>query len=166
MVSIKPKWCKLIDSGKKTIEVRKTAPKEVPFKAYIYCTKSGGYILPYDDLSDFYNGKVIGEFICYRIDAICPDVFVVREDAERALEGSCISVNEFKKYMKCVPGTPLYVLKDAYAWHISDLVIYDKPKELSEFHSGRSVYEIKAGKLSYTGIKRPPQSWMYVEVAE
>ncbi len=36
--------------------------------------------------------------------------------------------------------------KNCYAWHISDLVIYDKPKELSEF-----------------GINRAFQSWGYVE---
>ncbi len=40
LMSIKPKWCKLIFSGEKTIEVRKTAPKlETPFKVYVYCTK-------------------------------------------------------------------------------------------------------------------------------
>ena len=39
LLSIKPKYVELIASGKKTIEVRKTAPKEVPFKAYIYETK-------------------------------------------------------------------------------------------------------------------------------
>ena len=40
MLSIKPKWCELIASGKKTIEVCKTKPKlETPFKCYIYCTK-------------------------------------------------------------------------------------------------------------------------------
>lgn len=40
IASIKPKWCELIVSGKKTIEVRKIAPKEVPFKVYMYCTVS------------------------------------------------------------------------------------------------------------------------------
>lgn len=40
LISIQPKWCELIASGKKTIEVRKTKPKlETPFKVYIYCTK-------------------------------------------------------------------------------------------------------------------------------
>ena len=39
LISIKPNWCKLIWSGMKTVEVRKTRPKlETPFKAYIYCT--------------------------------------------------------------------------------------------------------------------------------
>lgn len=40
MLSIRPKWCEKIASGEKTIEVRKSAPKEVPFKCYIYCTKA------------------------------------------------------------------------------------------------------------------------------
>ena len=40
LISIQPKWCELIASGKKTIEVRKTRPKlETPFKCYIYETK-------------------------------------------------------------------------------------------------------------------------------
>ena len=40
LISIQPRWCKLIANGKKTVEVRKTKPKlETPFKAYIYCTK-------------------------------------------------------------------------------------------------------------------------------
>lgn len=40
ILSIKPKWCELIASGQKTVEVRKTRPKiETPFKCYIYETK-------------------------------------------------------------------------------------------------------------------------------
>ena len=39
LISIRPKWVEKIANGQKTIEVRKTAPKEVPFKGYIYCTK-------------------------------------------------------------------------------------------------------------------------------
>ncbi len=41
LISIQPKWVEKIANGEKTIEVRKTAPKcGLPFKAYIYCTKS------------------------------------------------------------------------------------------------------------------------------
>ncbi len=40
LLSVRPKWCELIASGKKTVEIRKTRPKiETPFKCYIYCTK-------------------------------------------------------------------------------------------------------------------------------
>ena len=36
LISIRPKWCELIASGEKTIEVRKTRPKlETPFKGWV-----------------------------------------------------------------------------------------------------------------------------------
>ena len=41
LISIQPKWCKLIAEGEKTLEVRKTRPKlKTPFKCYIYCTNN------------------------------------------------------------------------------------------------------------------------------
>ena len=70
LISIKPKYCELIASGQKTMEVRKTRPKiETPFKCYIYCTKDfyrkgDGYF------QGKYCGKVIGEFVCDKIDKI------------------------------------------------------------------------------------------------
>lgn len=93
VLSIKPKWCGLIASGEKEIEIRKTRPKiETPFKCYIYCTKDGtpvygdnkcyvtdtlGLLNPkikqsFKSTSKLYewNGKVIGEFICNNIDRI------------------------------------------------------------------------------------------------
>lgn len=46
LISINPKWCELIASGKKTVEVRKTRPKlETPFKCYIYCTNTKVLVL-------------------------------------------------------------------------------------------------------------------------
>ena len=76
--------------------------------------------------------------------------------------------------------------KVGYGWHISDLVIYDKPRELSEFRNvckylnndGSCRYEevdcdcVKfdfnpdwsinfAECLDY--MSKPPQSWCYVE---
>ena len=42
LISIHPKWCELIASGKKMVEIRKNKPKlETPFKCYIYQTKGG-----------------------------------------------------------------------------------------------------------------------------
>jgi len=54
--------------------------------------------------------------------------------------------------------------KEVYGWHISDLVIYDKPKELSEFMKAEYNY----GKIHLPPSKlyRPPQSWCYVEESE
>lgn len=73
VLSIRPQWCEKIASGKKTIEVRKSAPKEVPFKAYIYCTKAKSQWRLSDYEGAYENSKgdvvyaqqhVIGEFIC------------------------------------------------------------------------------------------------------
>ena len=63
LISIRPQWCEKIASGKKTIEVRKTAPKEVPFKCYIYETK-GQYVKFTHGAHTNYGfgrGKVIGK---------------------------------------------------------------------------------------------------------
>lgn len=177
MISIKPKWCELIASGKKTIEVRKTKPRcDVPFRCYIYCTNDRKIMLErsnYDKSiylnSNIYyphkmncslNGKVIGEFICNDIYDFKADnnyeYGIYDIDDDLALR-TCLENGRLWDYGK---GKPLY------GWDMSDFVIYDEPRELSEFHSERSVYEIKDGKLSYTGITRPPQSWCYVEVEE
>lgn len=40
LLSIQPKWCELIASGEKTIEVRKTAPKLETPSCYIQYMKS------------------------------------------------------------------------------------------------------------------------------
>ena len=69
--------------------------------------------------------------------------------------------------------------KEVVGWHISDLVIYDKPKELWEFqrfpkteHCGWGECDIcKFGDFDQIDddwfcrniVTRPPQSWCYVE---
>lgn len=84
LISIHPRWCKLIASGKKPIEVRKTKPKILPpFRCYIYCTKGGGdfathfyedadgnFIADEKTYSAFLSGHVIGEFVCDWCDPI------------------------------------------------------------------------------------------------
>lgn len=77
LISIKPKWCELIASGRKTVEVRKTRPQlETPFKVYIYCTKDNTFaektLRGFDENGKAvyhraHKGKVIGEFVCDRI---------------------------------------------------------------------------------------------------
>ena len=47
-----------------------------------------------------------------------------------------------------------------YGWHISDLKIYDTPRELREFTGLRQTkFGAEPGPIT-----RPPQSWCYVEV--
>lgn len=140
LMSIQPKWCELIANGKKTVEVRKTRPKiETPFKVYIYCTNNGGTLhSAYDGLhyhksyigkndSSNINGKVIGEFVCdyildFTLDPYGHHSYFISDDD---FEDTCLTL--FEELWEYGKG------KTLYGWHISDLVIYDMPKELSEF---------------------------------
>ena len=176
LMSIHPKWCELIASGKKTIEVRKTKPKlETPFKVYVYCTNTKPYLVwgnvfrgnwetKFTHLSgysreeaervwDVFNGKVIGEFVCDRIDYVrnygdCVDSY--------DCIASCLSAKEIIEYATDKNGNFVYT----YGWHISDLVIYDEPKELSKFHKPTMPTGLR---YENDFITRPPQSWCYVE---
>lgn len=138
LISIQPKWCELIASGKKTVEVRKTKPKlETPFKVYIYETQGR-----YEDLRDcstfkFWDirQKVIGEFVC-------DEVFPLWSGYSGNSGNDCLTFNGRESYLGFNEDGSN---KMGYGWHISNLVIYDKPRELGEF-----------------GLKRPFQSWGYV----
>lgn len=150
LISIQPKWCELIASGIKTVEVRKTKPKlETPFKVYIYQT-----LHRENNGRTYSDGKVIGEFVCDKIYAIryscgsyrCEGL--TRLENDRVSSASQLSLYDMRNYLSCNGG---------YAWHISDLVIYDKPKGLGEFkHCGVNYHYNPP-------ITRPPQSWCYVE---
>lgn len=131
LISIRPGWCEKIINGQKTIEVRKTRPKmDTPFKCYIY--KCG-------------NGKVVGEFLC---DQIIEDrTYGHNEEFYRA---ACMSAYDAAAYAMQSP---------MYGWHISDLRVYDHPRDLWEFTGLR---ETKFG-AEPVPITRPPQSWRYVE---
>lgn len=163
MISIKPKWTEKIAKGEKTIEVRKTAPQEVPFKAYIYCTKEKKQ----DDIiwagifgdRGKWNGRVIGEFICNNASEL-DYVYYWNNGYEFA---TCLTYRQVADYGKG---------KTLYGWHISDLKIYDKPKELSEFRKpcDRFLDCCTCRRLVHNEymscdnkITRPPLSWCYVE---
>ena len=122
--------------------------------------------------------KVIGEFMCYDIgeyetEFYPPEKQPVYEaitewneenevyeavasncDTYRTnfLNATCMSLEDFREYLGI--GEISF-----YGWHISDLVIYDMPRELSEFTALRKT------KFGYepVEVKRPPQSWCYVE---
>ena len=127
LISIQPKWCELIASGKKTIEVRKTKPKlETPFKVYIYETL--GKLQRFSSIGYEHEGKgkVIGEFVCDSIECFTTDYRADKEQTERISKQSCVSwlgMAEYEINAFCL-----------YGWHISNLVIYDKPRELGEFY--------------------------------
>ena len=180
LISIRPKWCEKIVNGKKTIEVRKTRPKlETPFKCYIYCTKDAkkqfwtGPKYSYTDdhshnaFDKCGNGKVIGEFVCNGIKyfdfeesewaySVAPPGSGMPMHESEALKlcykDGCLNDNDMLSYF----GDEAW---KAYFWHISNLKIYDKPRELREFTGLRQT---KFG-AEPVPITRPPQSWCYVE---
>ena len=148
----------------KNIEVRKGRPKQdTPFPCYIYETKAKGGC-----------GKVIGEFVCDEVGEINKCVKALSNSLygfeTGSLEESCLTEKEIDDYLNGEKG---------YGWHISDLKIYDKPKELSEFKykcdATKRVWGTPIGcrgcKYHDNGgcfrqITRPPQSWSYVEELE
>ena len=190
MTSIQPKWVEKIASGQKTLEVRKTAP-EVPFKAYIYCTKAKPYLYreanpPFELFLDsqlykgkgyddrLFSGKVIGEFVCDKIiewqynkghqyyveyPDDCTSYFLYLKCHSEATGLKCSEIENYGKG------------KTLYGWHISDLKIYDKPKELSEFRKPCKINLPMCDRCEYystwngrcENITRAPQSWCYVE---
>ena len=173
LMSIQPKWCELIASGKKTVEVRKTKPKIAPpFKVYIYCTKDNTFaektLRGFDDNGKaiYYKankGKVIGEFVCDRIIGLAP----INQSDEDIEKQACLSREQIVKYLR----------GKGYGWHIADLVIYERPRELGEF---KRVCDGNCQSCQYAiwqtngwayepyivdckPITRPPQSWCYCE---
>ena len=178
LISIRPKWCQKIINGWKTIEVRKTRPKmNPPFKCYIYCTKGQERLVAIlkdgdENYGGIYHGKpvfiktsvssvcdmygkrktVIGEFTCNRVTNLFSNSrFWLNEDD---VLHTCLSAAEIRKYANGANGL--------YGWHISNLRIYDTPRELREFYAVPNEAEV-ALKAKPKPVTRPPQSWRYVE---
>lgn len=186
LISIKPKDCKLIADGKMTIKVLKSRPKiETPFKVYIYCTKHKPYLYRVDDDDNFeltnalrsevdvyvkdynkQNGKVIGEFICDKVEKLEEHIeeggiyYTLNSDFNEAAQLDNWQLHDYGKG------------KDIFGWHISDLKIYDKPKELNQFSIPckvscencknplyfQSLCKEKGKKI----LTHPPHSWCYI----
>ena len=154
-------------------------------------------------------GKVIGEFVCDFItnyqsefwdDETFESIQKVCEPSDFAEYGeydyhniadngdndwrenklckvSCLTIEELREYIG-------QGINEFYGWHISDLVIYDEPRELSEFvaiektkcpaylngtcltRRQNDVTRCENLDCPYKKITRPPQSWCYVEKGE
>lgn len=180
LVSIQPYWVFLIIAQKmgwdipqrKTIEVRKDYPKDSVWNkvTHIYCSKNKNSFnrIPkqYQPLMEKFLGKVIGEFVCAHISQLnsyCLD------GEDRLKDTTCLDDAEIMDYVG-------YLDKLFYLWHISDLKIYDTPKELGEFKKAGFMTEEEWLYALYPNthchynawakrfeITRPPQSWCYVE---
>ena len=160
----------------KTIEVRKTVPKDKDWdkKVIIYCSKNkksfAKIAKEYQSLMKQHLGKVIGEFVCNCIGKVTWNSNVTQSSLKKFYnEETCLTDKEVWEYTK---GNSFY------EWHISNLVIYDKPRDLDDFMAfGKSNCDCKnCDNCLYMGIDgicdiknryqplfRPPQSWCYVE---
>lgn len=140
--------------------VRKTRPKiETPFKVYICCTKDepkyhSGEKFFVNGWDDFGNGKVVGEFVCDRIEET---TYRIQEPEDAKSWQDCYYGYDFEfvcSEAHCLSKDELYDYgnkKPLYGWHISDLVIYNKPKELNEFQNSKG-----------DPLLKPFQSWGYI----
>lgn len=167
LISIKPKWVAKILNGEKTIEVRKSKPNvDLPIDVYVYCTKDKKVdtILyrPYKSLECSYRiqGKVVAKFTLNKVEEIKHDRYSEQGIyygthllGEPVLEKlSCLELKEIDNYLKG---------KNGYAWYISNLVIFDKPEELSEFSTIVRPYNKPTYRLT-----KAPQSWQFIETGE
>ena len=208
LISIKPESVVKILNGERTIEIRKTAPEcKLPIDVYIYCTKGEPYITYIDgkpciqnnstereSTSICFNGGVVAKFTLKNIEMVerytSYDFGVIDRfweeygtnnlSEDELLKLSCLEKHEIGKYLKWDKGNYAY----GFAWFISDLVIFDRPKPLYKFEKvgsydnptikcknkerGRCNY----GRSPFTGkwigcdqarLTKAPRSWRYVE---
>lgn len=173
LVSLKPYFYYLIGEGIKTIEVRKSMPKADDWSrnTWFYMSKDeNSFAKIPKEFQDKYRkhfGKVGLKFVCDKIDEFSvpyPAYFSeVDSKTESIIKSACLRPMDIHHYN----GT-----RQTYAWHISNLVIYDKPRELGEFkkpcnHKNDCCtcdrYDY-IGHKCYDEITRPPQSYMFVEL--
>lgn len=182
LMSIHPNWCEKIFNGEKTIEVRKTAPKlETPFKVYVYQTKHKGDKSIVNDVPNgvYGGGKVIGSFVCNRVEKFSVGSLHC-DDIEQL---ACLTYSELINYFYKPEELDGKTVKWGFGWHITELKLFDKPRELSEFSKfgfkdaggccvnykchnciNNGWFQPPECKIDGCQITRPPQSWCYVEV--
>ena len=154
LLSVQPKRVEKILNGEKTIEIRKTAPKEVPFKVYVYCTKDrrknyfnlvnhyGQIMFAPKSWDNILNGKVVAKFVVRKVDTYdyAPNCYNENEKMyyikNGELDKTRLTYDELVAYGKG---------KALYGWHISDLKVYDEPLELKEFYKPLSDKDLDEG---------------------
>lgn len=216
LTSIHPKWCAKIFNFEKTLEIRRTAPKDwvdylsgktkkkpEPMTGYIYCTKGMPFVMACTDIDGkpfyptvekcvyldentkaskhpelFLNGYIVANFTLRKVEEILAlpteigcSYQTLTLPFKFLMKKSCVNSEGFNHYLKC---------KNGYAWHISDLEIFDEPKKLSEFYTLKcnqkkepctikdvfGVEECHRLCKMCKSLTKAPQSFCYVEAAE
>lgn len=141
-----------------------------------------GAKLTSDDEQPRLNGKVLFKFRCYKVEDIIFNGYFHPNDDEyttntmngkELMKASCLDLNHLVNYLE---GT-LKKRNVGYAIHISDLKIFDKPKELNEFKIKRKINECSGCKYLDTNtyehcikceetrpLTKAPQNMIYIEV--
>lgn len=185
LIAIKPKWCALMMNGDKTVEVRTSKTLATAIQKlideygyadiYVYCSKDGGNLVygteyrggnfvdeygitrgyskqKANEIFGLLNSKVLFKFRCYKVE----EYPYISGEYDKLI-GSCLSEKELLDYSTIKFENGIRFVKTIYAIHISNLEIFDKPKELSEFSN--------CDKYPYTKyIGKAPQNFCYVEV--
>jgi predicted transcriptional regulator len=196
IISVRPEWAQKILNGEKTLELRKSVPKDIKeiikeqggIWVYMYVTKSG-MVGHFDGYNYFavskkshikrhptWNGKVVARWWFddyYEINKIptSNNYFL-----QKARQFPNIPYNYILDKL-CLSNDDLWDYgngKDLYAWHIKRLEIFDKPMELGEFYNTNlylnfqeiKTYERMTNDLKSYKITRAPQSWQFVWVKE
>ena len=175
LASLKPYYYYLVGEGIKKIEVRKDMPKASDWdnEVLFYMSKDEkSFAKIPKEFQEKYRkhfGKVGMQFICDKVDEYpydyCDGVDI---DDDTILE-TAIDREDINIYAKG---------KTLYGWHISDLKIYDRPRELSDFYrecekpckpNKGKILCITTKSLKMNGcngkipLTRAPQSWQYIE---
>ena len=189
LASLKPYYYYLVGEGIKKIEVRKDMPKASDWDngVLFYMSKDEkSFAKIPKEFQEKYRkhfGKVGMQFICDKVDEynfhnglteynsmglpsrIYGSYLIFADD----YKSMCLSYDEVKNYGKG---------KTLYGWHISDLKIYDRPRELSDFYreckkpckpNKGKILCITTKSLKMNGcngkipLTRAPQSWQYIE---
>ena len=181
LLSIRPEHAYNIIIGKKTLELRKSVPKDYVGWIYVYVTKrkpliTQGFYTNDDLKNDILNGTIPFRFWFDDYEEI---PYTVACYNTPTWDGYYIDDEIIKKL--CISGGDVYNYgkgKDLYAWHIKKLDIFDKPMELIDFVSDKLVINVCGNEFkcysetaSYFARKdqrltKAPQSYQYVWVKE
>lgn len=185
IMSLKPYWYYLICEYIKVIECRKAKPMDISWSGKVHCymskDKRSFNRIPkeFQEKYKAHLGKVGMRFVS-------DEIKIITNTFDETLQKqTCLSGSEMRSYANG---------RDIYGWHISDLKIYDKPKELKEFRKpcvdkyqycqgcrygsviippDEEEYALYHGgyydnidTVCHNYVTRPPQSWGYVEELE
>ena len=188
ILTIRLKYFYLTYKGIKTIEIRKSAPKDFVGDVYEVVSKTNFekdlMEIPENEREFFkqFVGKVGLKFTLNKVEEImcgehyepecdigicilpeftCNEYYTESLGHFELLEKSCLKdLSLSSAYHE--DELNLYLKGNkGYAWHIDNLEIFDEPKKLLNFLRVVGIYN---GEEYYTSLERAPQSWCYVKV--